>query len=139
MRPPLLLAHRKRTRNGKIARLPETIRERISQMIQDGVRYRDIIKALAQPGCPPLPYPISEMNLSNWRKGGHQEWLRRRDQIELDRRFPLPGADKAASIRSLLQQLRALTMPGPPLGAHLDTASNQPEASQLSHDLGFGI
>jgi hypothetical protein len=80
-----------RTRNGKIARLPEAIRERVNTMLNDGVRYRDIINALGQPGASPLPYPISEMNLSNWRKGGHQEWLRRQEQLDLDRRFPLPA------------------------------------------------
>src|ERR1041384_1812370 len=99
MTHPLRLRHR-RTRNGKVARLPEATRERINVMLDDGVRYRDIIKALAQPGGPALPYPISEMNLSNWRRGGHQEWLRRQQQLELDRQLPLVRAAQAASLRS---------------------------------------
>ena len=106
MTHPLRLRHR-RTRNGKVARLPEATRERINVMLDDGVRYRDIIKALAQPGAPALPYPISEMNLSNWRRGGHQEWLRRQQQLELDRRLPLAYPETPPSVRNLLQLLRA--------------------------------
>ena len=102
----LLTARHQRRRNGKIARLPETTRERINVMIEDGVRYRDIIKALAQPGGPELPYPISEMNLSNWRKGGHQEWRRRQQQLELDRRLPLAYSETPHSVRNLLQLLK---------------------------------
>jgi hypothetical protein len=102
--PPL--TRHKRQRNGKIARLPEAIRERINVMIEDGVRYRDIIKALAQPGSPALPYPISEMNLSNWRKGGHQEWLRRQQQLELNRKLPLAYPETHPSVRNLLQLLK---------------------------------
>src|SRR5258708_31973989 len=97
MTHPLRLRNR-RTRNGKVARLPEATRERINVMLDDGVRYRDIIKALAQPGGPALPYPISEMNLSNWRKGGHQEWLRRQQQLELDRRLPLAYPETPLSV-----------------------------------------
>ena len=105
MTAPPRIPHR-RTRNGKVARLPETIRERINVMLEDGVRYRDIINALTQPGSPTLPYAISEMNLSNWRRGGHQEWRRRQEHLELDRRFPLPFAKESPSVRSLLQLLK---------------------------------
>jgi len=94
-----------RTRNGKIARLPEATRERINRMIDDGFRYRDIIQALGQPGESDLAYKISEMNLSNWRKGGYREWCRRQEQLELDRKFPLPSAEKTPSIQNLLQLL----------------------------------
>src|SRR5690349_23527611 len=103
----LLLVRRQRRRNGKIVRLPVATRERINVMLDDGVRYRDIIKALAQPGGPALPYPISEMNLSNWRRGGHQEWLRRQQQLDLDRRLPLAYPETPPSVRNLLQLLRA--------------------------------
>src|ERR1043165_5567586 len=102
--PPLV--YHKRQRNGKIARLPEAVRERINVMLEDGVLYRDIITALAQPGGPILPYPISEMNLSNWRKGGHQEWRQRQEQLEVNRRFPRPFANESPSVSSLLQLLR---------------------------------
>jgi hypothetical protein len=73
------LAVRRHPRNGKIARLPEATRNLINQMLEDGFLYRAIIQKL-QKASPPLPYPISEMNISNWRKGGYQDWLRRPNQ-----------------------------------------------------------
>ena len=66
-------------RNGKIARLPESIRENINHRLDDGVRYRDIIAKLQQLQ-PPLPYAISEMNLSNWYHGGYQDWRRKQEE-----------------------------------------------------------
>jgi len=68
-----------RPRNGKVAKLPEPIREWINQMIEDGLPYRSIINQLSEAN-PPLPYPISEMNLSTWRKGGYREWRAKRLQ-----------------------------------------------------------
>ncbi len=65
---------RKRPYRGKVARLPEATRHQINRMIEDGLTYRAIIERLRQPGAAPLPYPISEMNLSNWRKSGYAEW-----------------------------------------------------------------
>ncbi len=78
----LLAGARLHPRTGKIARLPAPIREAINRMIEDGLPYKAIIQKL-QSSTPPLPYPISEMNLSNWRNGGHQDWLQhqRRDQL----------------------------------------------------------
>ena len=66
-------------RNGKIARLPESIRDYINHRLDDGVRYRDIIAKLQQLQ-PPLPYAISEMNLSNWYHGGYQDWRRKQEE-----------------------------------------------------------
>jgi hypothetical protein len=44
-------------RNGKVARLPEPVRNRINLMLQDNLPYRDIIANLQDAGC--LPYPIN--------------------------------------------------------------------------------
>jgi hypothetical protein len=86
--------HHHRWHNGKIARLPEPTREHINVMLRDGFRYRAIIQALGPPGGPFLPYPISEMNMSNWFRGGHQDWLRHQQYLQLQRShpFPRPGA-----------------------------------------------
>jgi hypothetical protein len=45
-------------------------------MIQDGVSYHRIIENLPSAGAPPLPCPITENNLSDWKDGGYQDWLR---------------------------------------------------------------
>ncbi len=66
----------RRRRTGKIASLPNPIREHINRMLQDGVPYRVIIEKLHDPGAPALPYEISEHNISEWKDGGYQDWLK---------------------------------------------------------------
>jgi hypothetical protein len=68
-------------RNGKVARLPESTRLRINRMLEDGLAYRDIIDTLDRADL--LPYPLSEMNLSNWYRGGYQDWLAQNLKAEL--------------------------------------------------------
>ena len=75
-----------RTRVGKIARLPEAIREQLNQRLLNGAlgsetviwlnQLPDVKKVVAQWFA---GRPISEHNLSEWRHGGYQDWLR---QIE---------------------------------------------------------
>ena len=72
----LLVGWRQHPRNGKVARLPEHARELINQLLEDGLAYRQVIERLPQAVV--LPYPISEMNLSNWVHGGYQDWRRKK-------------------------------------------------------------
>jgi hypothetical protein len=70
-------------RNGKIARLPKTIRGRLGRRIDNGEQDKDLVEWLNS-----LPEvqdvlkdqfggrPVHEQNLSEWKQGGHQEWLR---------------------------------------------------------------
>src|SRR5436190_19362649 len=60
----------KSRRNGKVARLPAELREQINRMIEDGVLYKVIIEKLGEAGK-----HLNEDNLSNWRLGGHQDYL----------------------------------------------------------------
>ena len=69
-------------RNGKVARLPELIRQLINEMLDEGFIYRAIIQKLKDLGI----IGISEMNLSNWYKGGYQDYLLK--QRYLDAGFP---------------------------------------------------
>ncbi|HEX4264631.1 MAG TPA: hypothetical protein VH597_09855 [Verrucomicrobiae bacterium] len=79
-------------RVGKIARLPAAIRYELNRRLENGVLGKDIV-----PWLNALPevqrvltemfggQPISENNLSNWRRGGFQDWLRdqeRRARLE---------------------------------------------------------
>ncbi|MGD1085972.1 MAG: hypothetical protein ABSA47_14640, partial [Verrucomicrobiota bacterium] len=77
------------TRNGKIARLPQPIREQINQRLQNGQEGKQIVEwlnALSETG--PLlaagfdGQPVSEMNLSNWKLGGYRDWLAQQDALE---------------------------------------------------------
>ena len=72
-----------RTRTGKIARLPEPIREQLNQLLLNGALARDTVPWLNQ--LPEVKQvlsehfagrPISEHNVSEWRHGGYQDWLR---------------------------------------------------------------
>jgi hypothetical protein len=58
-------------RNGKVARLPAELREQINQMLDDGVPYKKIIENLGEAGK-----HINEDNISNWRLGGFQDYLK---------------------------------------------------------------
>ena len=69
-------------RRGKIARLPQRIRHELSIRLDDGDPTADILAWLN-----PLPEvqavladhfasePVTAKNLSQWQKGGHQDWL----------------------------------------------------------------
>jgi hypothetical protein len=69
-------------RNGKVARLPGPMRELINLWLQDGLTYRQILQKLTSTVA--LPYPLSEMNLSNWFHGGYQDWRKTRRLSCLD-------------------------------------------------------
>ena len=65
-------------RTGKIARLPEDIRNRVNELLDDGVDYPHIIDYLTQAGYPGI-YP---KNLSNWKDGGYEDWLKHCQRLE---------------------------------------------------------
>src|SRR6266480_3230521 len=74
----------KSRRNGKVARLPQALRDQINHMLDDGVPYKTIIERLSDAGK-----HLNEDNISNWRLGGYQDYLkaqlindRARTQIE---------------------------------------------------------
>src|SRR6266568_506689 len=61
----------KSRRNGKVARLPLVLREQINHLIEDGVPYKVIIEKLGDAGK-----HLNEDNISNWRLGGYQDYLK---------------------------------------------------------------
>ena len=58
-------------RNGKVARLPASVRDQINRMLDDGLPYNAIIQQLG-----PAGQGLNEDNLSNWRLGGYQDYLK---------------------------------------------------------------
>src|SRR5215471_733653 len=66
-----------RRRNGKVASLSKPHRDLVNQMLEDGAAYSDISAALAQ-----LGFQVSPRNISNWYRGGYQDWLQ--FQVRLD-------------------------------------------------------
>src|SRR5437867_7572924 len=82
--PPSLAldaSKQERRSHGKIAQLSKNFRDRINSMLDDGVPYALIIEKLEQFTDPPLPYPISEMNISRWKDGGYQRHLAQQERF----------------------------------------------------------
>ena len=82
------------TRNGKIARLPRSIREQLNRQLQDGEPGTRLVEWLnAMPGVQSVlaaefgGRPINEQNLSEWRLGGYREWERHEESRDLVRRL----------------------------------------------------
>ena len=63
-------------RNGKI-RLPKATRDMINRMLDDGLPYRVIIDELGEAG-----EGLNLQNLTNWRQGGYQEWVKNQELID---------------------------------------------------------
>lgn len=77
-----------RARHGKVAVLPAKIREKVNQMLFDGKTMEAICAwlakqkaardALRERGYAEI---LIGQNISHWRKGGYQEWLAKKDQV----------------------------------------------------------
>jgi len=87
------------TRKGKIARLPQTIREQINRRLENGEEGKQITEWLnTLPEVTALMaadfdgQPINEPNLSHWKLGGYRDWQEQQEALEAVRRF---GADAA--------------------------------------------
>ena len=77
------------TRTGKIARLPRAIRQQLNRRLQDGepgIRLVDWLNALPETQSVLAAEfggrPVSEQNLSEWKQGGHREWLVHQEALE---------------------------------------------------------
>jgi hypothetical protein len=75
-----------KTRNGKIARLPHDVREELNVRLERSERSSQLLAWLnALPAVREFVQrefggePVSKHNLSQWRLGGFQDWLTRRD------------------------------------------------------------
>ncbi len=66
-----------RRRNGNIARLPQNLRDTVNSMLDDGIPYDTIISELREHG-----FAICRSNLTRWRKGGYQDYLKERISLK---------------------------------------------------------
>jgi hypothetical protein len=66
----------------KIAKLPKPLRDLINTSLDDNLPARQIIEKLQASSNPPLPYPISEVNISDWRKTGYRRYLAHQDHLD---------------------------------------------------------
>src|SRR5579862_3440780 len=81
------------TRNGKIARLPQAVREELNRRLEDGEQGIRLVEWLN--GLPEVKavidkdfegVPITEINVSLWKRGGFLDWqARQRAESMLER------------------------------------------------------
>src|SRR5882724_4941836 len=88
------------TRNGKIARLPCSIRDLLNRRLHDGESGKSLVDWLnALPEVREVlaeefgGRPISEQNLSEWKQGGFEDWLRHQETREWVRTLADESAD----------------------------------------------
>jgi hypothetical protein len=81
-----------RTRTGKIARLSKKIREELNARLENGEQGRELVEWLNR--MPEVKKmlaeqfggnPITENNLSDWKEGGYQDWLKQTEACDLVR------------------------------------------------------
>jgi hypothetical protein len=90
-------------RNGKIARLPQVIREQLNRRLDDGEPGGGLLEWLnALPAVQVVLAAefggsrINAQNLSNWRKGGYQHWLKQQERRNLVRELTENAEELAA-------------------------------------------
>jgi hypothetical protein len=101
------------TRNGKIARLPKAVRDELNRRLSDGEPGNQLVTWLND-----LPEvqnvvtaefggrPVREQNLSEWKQGGYQDWLRQQEALELVRGLSAEGEElQAATAEPLTEKL----------------------------------
>lgn len=71
-----------RTASDSISRMPRAIRDAVSRALADGATWRRVARVCADGGFP----GVTAQNVTNYRKGAHQEWLRREERLEAVRR-----------------------------------------------------
>jgi len=133
------------TRRGKIARLPQTIREQVNRRLDDGEQGKQIAGWLnTLPEVNQLmeaefhSQPVNENNLSNWKLGGYVDWQAQQDALDAASQLAEDAAqlDEAGG-RQITEQL-ALCLAARLAAAlrQLNTLRDDPEAQlKLLRDL----
>lgn len=104
-------------RNGKIARLPKAIRDRLNQQILDGVPGKALVRWLngndEVVDILMLQFntnKITEQNLSEWKQGGYQDWLKHQERRDWVRRLSDEAEDvtEDAGVMPWMERVGAL-------------------------------
>jgi hypothetical protein len=120
------------TRNGKIARLPNQIRQRLNCRLEDGEPGKPLVEWLN--GLPEVQAvlqlrfggrPISEQNLSEWKQGGYLEWLKLQESRYLVQHLSEQAEDLEADAGDLTISDRCATLLAVELARHAETLLQQ--------------
>ena len=66
---------------GKVARLPNEIRNLVNTMLNAGASYSTVVRRLTELGHP----GFTIFSICRWRKGGYEDWLAAQDRADLER------------------------------------------------------
>lgn len=102
------------TRRGKIARLPKRVRDELNRRLDDGEQGKKLVIWLN--GLPELQdvlkedvggRPITEQNLSEWKKGGFEDWKRTQESLDFASALSEEAAqiEQAASGEAMIDRL----------------------------------
>jgi hypothetical protein len=102
----------KRIHTGKIGRLPKAVQDEVNRRMENGERGAALAAWLN--GLPEVQavlaaqfngQPVNEVNLSQWRKRGYQNWLRWREARAMMAEATEPGAVPVAGAEQLMDQM----------------------------------
>lgn len=91
-------------RQGKIARLPSALRQKLNERLDNGDTGEVLLAWLN--GLPEVRAilqqqfrgaPVNHVNLSAWRHGGHADWLKQRQDAAIARQFVAAGLKLGSS------------------------------------------
>ncbi len=103
------------TRNGKIARLPLTVRQELNRRLDEGEEGKKLVVWLN--GLPEVQAivaaefggkAIREQNLSEWKQGGYRDWLAKQEALEIAERLGEDATEWNAEGRASLTDTLAL-------------------------------
>jgi hypothetical protein len=97
----------RRSRTGKIARLPLAVREQLNRRLQNGEQGKRLVQWLneqqevrAVMAAEFLGRPVLESNLSEWRNGGYRDWQRQQEA----RQAVLSFVEEAGGLQSAAKE-----------------------------------
>ena len=100
------------TRNGKIARLPQTLREQVNRKLDDGLPGTRIVAWLnTLPEVQALMAatfegrPIRPQNLSEWKAGGYRDWQMRQETLDAVRSLSEDAGELARATNQPLTEM----------------------------------
>lgn len=67
-----------RDASAAISRMPRKVRDAVSNAILDGADWRKVAAICSQHGFP----GVNAQNVTNYRKGAHQEWIAKQERLE---------------------------------------------------------
>jgi hypothetical protein len=137
------------THRGKIGRLPESIREEVNVRLRRGEKGREVcdwLNSLAEVQALLAEEfdarPVREQNVSEWRRGGHQQWLRLQEAYMMMERIGpdaevIAGAAKEPMTETLATWLAARYMVAAKSAEGLggDKASGWDRMREFCHDV----